>query len=155
MDEYANLGRQLRNLIPRNIPVYQGIVKSVEGTTCTVTCGNIDIPDVRLMASRQADGGLLLIPETGSAVTVGSLSGGLDQLVVIAFSRIKSVSVSGTVKLNAGSNGGLINIMALTDKLNELVAAFNAHVHPANGSPPAKSAKTFNKVDYEDAKVTH
>lgn len=155
MDEYANLGRQLRNLVPQNIPVYQGIVKSVEGTTCTVTCGNIDIPDVRLMASLQAEGGLLLIPETGSAVTVGSLSGSLDQLVVIAFSRIKSISVSGTVELNAGSNGGLINIAALTVKLNELVAAFNTHIHPANGSPPAKPTKTFNKADYEDTKVTH
>ena len=60
---------------PQPLTVYQGIVASVEGITCTVTFGSQDVSGVRLRAS-EADNKaqILLVPRVGTAVIVGSLS---------------------------------------------------------------------------------
>ena len=86
MDDYRQLQEHLRNVAGgrKTISIYQGIVKSVDGNLCEVTVGNINIPGVRLKASELADDGLMLItPKVGSAVTIGSLSGDLTELVVL------------------------------------------------------------------------
>ena len=106
------------------------------------------------------DGQLLIIPAVGSAVIFGSLTGDLGNLVVLQVDRAEQIVING------GKLGGLVNIQALTDKLNELVRAFNSHTHLVNttGSATAQSGTaqaitkqtaSFNASDYEDQKITH
>lgn len=161
MDDYRQLQEHLRNVAGgrKTISIYQGIVKSVDGNLCEVTVGNINIPGVRLKASELDDDGLMLItPKVGSAVTIGSLSGDLTELVVLQVDHIE------TIVINGGKLGGLINIGQLTDKINELVESFNSHTHLVTVSHPGgtfttvkpmESAKTFDKGDYEDDKIKH
>ena len=134
-------------------------MRSVTGNLCEVTVGGITIPGVRLKASEMDDDGKMLItPKIGSAVTIGSLSGDLAELVVLQVDHIE------TIVINGGKLGGLINIEQLTDKINELVEAFNAHTHQVTVShpggtfttvKPTSSAKSFKKDDYEDVKIKH
>lgn len=151
---------------PAPITVYQGIVVSVEGITCTVRFGNMDVSGIRLRASEaEQNAQLLIVPKKDTAVIVGSLSGDLSQLVVL------SVDVIERIEINGGKLGGLINIETLTDKINALVDAFNRHTHTiasgavvcggyANVNPvpvPAVTSKAvkLNKNDYEDETVKH
>lgn len=166
--------RLIRNLQvavgPAPLTVYQGIVASVEGVTCTVTFGSQDVSGVRLRASEaENDSQILLVPRVGTAVIVGSLSGDLSQLAVLSVDAVERIEING------GRLGGLINIEALTNKINALVEAFNAHTHTIGsgsiivGVPSAPQtnynpvvvpkilvpADKLNRKDYEDETIEH
>lgn len=156
MDRIRELADHLRSFgAGVQTSVYQGIVRSVDGLTCEVEIGGIVIPDVRIRASMSADDSHLLItPAIGSAVIVGSLSGDLAELVVLAVDRVESIVING------GQLGGLINIEALTAKLNALVQSINSHTHISGGkgaptATPTKPVQSFTASDYEDTKVKH
>ena len=163
MDQYRRLRDNLMQMMGagKEITIWQGIVKSVEGTTCTVTFGTLDVEGVRLRASlAENESHLLIVPKVGTAVVVGSLSNDLSLLVVLAVDEVESITING------GKLGGLINIESLTQKINELVRTFNNHTHQVSttGSATAQTgtaaavtskASELNKSDYEDVKVTH
>ncbi|WP_440440687.1 hypothetical protein [Phocaeicola plebeius] len=163
MDQYRRLRDNLMQMIGagKEITIWQGIVKSVEGTTCTVTFGTLDVEGVRLRASlAENESHLLIVPKVNTAVVVGSLSNDLSLLVVLAVDEVESITING------GKLGGLINIESLTQKINELVRTFNNHTHQVSttGSATAQTgtadavtskASELNKSDYEDTKVTH
>lgn len=163
MDQYRRLRDNLMQMMGsgKEITIWQGIVKSVEGTTCTVTFGTLDVEGVRLRASlAKNESHLLIVPKVGTAVVVGSLSNDLSMLVVLAVDEVESITING------GKLGGLINIESLTQKINELVRTFNNHTHQVSttGSATAQTgtaaavtskASELNKSDYEDTKVTH
>lgn len=163
MDQYRRLRDNLMQMMGsgKEITIWQGIVKSVEGTTCTVTFGTLDVEGVRLRASlAENESHLLIVPKVGTAVVVGSLSNDLSLLVVLAVDEVESITING------GKLGGLINIESLTQKINELVRMFNNHTHQVSttGSATAQTgtaaavtskASELNKSDYEDTKVTH
>lgn len=163
MDQYRRLRDNLMQMIGagKEITIWQGIVKSVEGTTCTVTFGTLDVEGVRLRASlAENESHLLIVPKVNTAVVVGSLSNDLSLLVVLAVDEVESITING------GKLGGLINIESLTQKINELVRTFNNHTHQVSttGSATAQTgtaaavaskASELNKIDYEDTKVTH
>lgn len=168
MDNNKRLADNIRQLLGgQRITIYQGIVKSVEGITCTVSFGALDVDGVRLRASLSENGSNLLVkPKTGTAVVVGSLSGDLSQLAVLVVDEAESITVNGEITINGGKLGGLINIEALTEKINAVIDTFNSHTHLVNttGSATAQSgtaqavtskAAKLNKQDYEDKKVTH
>lgn len=170
MDQYKRLYDNLRKMGGQKITIWQGIVKSVDGITCTVTFGNQDVSGVRLRASEKENAdNILITPKVGTAVTVGSLTGDYSQLVVLQIDQIE------TIIINGGKLGGLINIETLTEKINNLVDAFNSHTHmlatgtvavagsATNQSNPApiqvppiqQKADKLNKGDYEDETVKH
>jgi hypothetical protein len=163
MDQYRRLRDNLMQMMGagKEITIWQGIVKSVEGTTCTVTFGTLDVEGVRLRASlAENESHLLIVPKVNTAVVVGSLSKDLSLLVVLAVDEVESITING------GKLGGLINIESLTQKINELVRTFNNHTHQVSttGSATAQTgtaaavtskASELNKSDYEDTKVTH
>ena len=163
MDQYRRLRDNLMQMMGagNEITIWQGIVKSVEGTTCTVTFGKLDVEGVRLRASlAENESHLLIVPKVSTAVVVGSLSNDLSLLVVLAVDEVESITING------GKLGGLINIESLTQKINELVRTFNNHTHQVSttGSATAQTgtaaavtskASELNKSDYEDTKVTH
>lgn len=159
MDRYRELRDRLRGLQNGYTAIWQGIVEKVEGLTCSVKVGALTVPGVRLRSSLTDDkGSLTVVPKVGTAVTMGSLSGDLSELVVIAVDHAESIVASGQITINGGELGGLINIEALTGKLNELVKTFNSHthqgVHGVTGKP-LSPAKDFDRGDYEDEKVKH
>ena len=150
MDRYKELAERLKAATGgRETVLTQGIVTKVD----EVKIGGLTVPDVRLRASEMEDSGqLLIVPKVGTAVTVGSLTGGLSELVVLAVDHVERITVNG------GQLGGLVNIGELTARLNALVDAFNAHTHQGTHGPtsaPLKSAEAFSRGDYEDEKITH
>lgn len=155
MDQYKELATLIKqaSLEGGRVTILQGIVKEVSGVTCTVEIGSLTVSDVRLRASeKQEETQILITPAIGSAVILASLSGDMTNLVVVA------VDVAESITINGGKLGGLINIEALTAKLNELVQVFNSHTHTApNGptTPPTTSAKQLQRKDYEDEKIKH
>lgn len=168
MNEYSKLKDLLKGVGGgRDITIYQGIVNSVDGCLCEVQIGGIAIPDVRLRASEVDDDGQMLVtPKVGSAVTVGSLSGDLNQLVVLQVDHIE------TIVINGGNLGGLINIEQLTEKLNAIEDDINSLKTAMNGWVPVSqdggaalktaittwAGQTLTKSvkgDYEDEKVKH
>lgn len=159
MDRYRELKDRLKGLQTGDTAIWQGIVEKVEGLTCSVKVGALTVPGVRLRPSLTDDkGSLTVVPKVGTAVTMGSLSGDLSELVVIGVDHAERIVASGQITINGGELGGLINIEALTGKLNELVKTFNSHthqgVHGVTGAP-VRAAKAFERGDYEDEKIKH
>ena len=156
MDPYKLLKDSIAGIGPRQIAIYQGIVNSVNGHFCEIQVGSMAIPGVRLRSSElDDDGELLLTPKLGSAVTVGSLSGDLSSLVVIAMDHVASIKASGTITINGGKLGGMVSVEALTKKLNEFVKIYNNHTHADKGVVTTSHAGSFNSGDYEDNNVKH
>ena len=155
MDQYKELATLIKQASSggSRVTILQGIVKEVSGVTCTVEIGSLTVSDVRLRASeKQEETQILITPAIGSAVILASLSGDMTNLVVVA------VDVAESITINGGKLGGLINIEALTAKLNELVQVFNSHTHTApNGptTPPTTTANQLQRKDYEDEKIKH
>ena len=168
MNEYSKLKNLLKGFGGENvITLYQGIVNRIDGCLCEVQIGNIAIPDVRLRASEiGAYGELLITPKVGTAVTIGSLSGDLSQLVVLKVDHIESIVING------GKLGGLINIEQLTEKLNTIEDDINSlknvmsswtPVAQDGGAALKTSISTWagqaltksQRGDYEDETVKH
>ena len=166
-----------------------GTVKEVderEGTCVVERDDGPDLYDVRLNAviDEAIKDRVMVVPAVGSYVWVMSLRELTDGLIV-ATSKIARVrmqtgditmdlSAEG-ILINGGQSGGLIDIHKLTEKVNELVDAFNAHTHTiaaggisTQGSATAQTSATpvtvpavtarAQKLDagyYEDERVKH
>lgn len=166
MDEEERLRQALKSL--GNIPdgVFSATVDTVSGEVADVTAADgTKYLDVHLKAAIDGKGGMVVIPAVGSTVLVERIDGS-NRLFIAMFSEIEEVV------FNQGENG-MVKIDMLTDKLNELVKAFNSHIHsgvitavsggsgaPAVGTPgntakPTKEAGEFKQGDYEDTKIKH
>lgn len=63
--------------IRASIVLFNAEVKSIQGESCTVAVGDLELTDVRLKATiNEASDYLLPVPKTGSMVLCGDLSGG-------------------------------------------------------------------------------
>ena len=186
MNKYTQLYEALKSLTQSaDVLLTTAEVVSIEGDTCTVKVGELKVPDVRLRATKvELEKKLLITPAVGSLVLIGSLSGDLRELAVLACDSVESVQVSvgdtsatideNGIVFNDGTLGGMVAIEKLTtklnalkDTLNNLVTAFNSHIHtttatigtgPALGviaptTTQAQSAAEFSKIDYENEKV--
>ena len=168
MDPYRELLERISRAKGESAPLlYQGIVTQVSDLTCEVEIDGLSVPDVRLRASTEVDGAqLLLRPAVGSAVIVGSLTGDLDQLVLLSMDRAEEVIING------GKLGGLVKIAELTDKLNLLERELNdlksalgrwtpvksdggAALKLAISPWSAKQLSLTRRSDFEDTKVKH
>ncbi|MBP5536445.1 MAG: hypothetical protein J6X62_06590 [Bacteroidales bacterium] len=156
METATEIARMFRKLIPTRDMLHIAKVVKVDGDGCTVDLDGLQLEGVRLRAVADgSDTGLLLTPKAGSYVLVADLSNGdLRQLAVIAYSEVE------TIEIHGGDKGGLVNIKQLTNKLNNLVQAFNEHTHncTAVGSPTGPSLMqtlSFNASDYEDTTIKH
>jgi len=91
----------------------------------------------------------------------------INSIVIVAYTNKEdayciSVEKASEILINSGLNGGLINIIPQTTKLNLLVSEMQAElVKIATGITGAGGAYTpgtlsqFNKNDYEDTNVKH
>jgi len=124
-------------------------VNAVEGSFCTVTPLNNEVPieDVPLMAADNEQG-FLITPKVGSIVLISWFS--KNTPFVSLFSEIESLYLRGD------SNGGLVKVSELVDRLNNIENAFNSfvntyniHTHSGNGVPTQNRANTTSTTDRE------
>lgn len=97
-------------------------VDSVDLVALTCYCipinGDPDIQEVRLMAN--VDNGFLLVPEVNSIVLVSFLNDSAGY--------VSMVSKVSEIQLNGSNYDGLVRVIELTEKLNNLENAFNQHI---------------------------
>jgi len=155
-------------------PVYLAKVTAVEGTESATVDREDDGPTIsaRLTATLSTkDTRIVAVPKVGSYVTVALIGDEVTQPVVINVSEIDEVVIdSPKMTLNGGSFGGLIKIQELTSqlnkveqKVNQLITAFNVHVHPETGVTTAPAANagtvppltTTQRSSLENDKVKH
>ena len=123
MDDYRELAERLREIGgTRQTTLLQGIVESVDGLTCSVSFGGITVDGIRLRASEaKNDSHVLVKPKIGTPVVVGSLSGDLRDLVLLAVDSVEEIEVhAARIVLNDGRLGGLVRIQELQDNLESL-----------------------------------
>ena len=178
-----SLQRITGTLLKDNVSIFSGIVDSVneEKRTCTVTSvtgqGAMTVENVQLMAS--VDDGFLLVPAIDSTVIVAystynkpfiCLFSSVEKVLLVAGENNASIQVDadgllfeiadtkiqisdGEIKLNDGSMGGLVKVIELTQKLNnlenkvnQLITSFNSHVHAGVTTGAGSSATTPTPV---------
>ena len=97
MDTVAQINKLLKDNFDKSpVQVWPAIVKSIQGTNCTVDIPNMDltdVPDVNLRADDEASEGVLLVPRVGSVVYVGAVENAVDNLFVCLVSEVDSVEV--------------------------------------------------------------
>lgn len=145
-----------------------GTVKSVEGESCTVAVGELELDEVRLTAANDgADGKMLVTPAVGSTVLLTDLSGGtLRDLAVVAFTKVDKIEATcSQITLNGGENGGLVNIEHLKQWMGNvesdlavLKTLLQTSPIAGNGAPAAivfspRTQSVANNI--EDNKITH
>lgn len=158
MDPYRELRDRLSGLNKQPMTLMSGVVKKVDGLEVVVQMGSTEVTAQLRATAMKQDGQILMTPAVDSAVVVGSLSGDLTRLVVLAMDRCDKIEMKGEVVLNGGQYGGMVQVEELTSKLNELVRAFNTHTHTCpqgSTSTPTTAAKSFVRSDYENTKVKH
>lgn len=142
--------------------LWVGKVLVVDGARCTLEIEGMVVREVMLRPVDDGSStGVLITPKTGSYVLAADLSyGRLERLTVVHVAEVEKIEVAG------GEKGGLVNIQQLTDKLNELVQAFNSHTHTVStagtaaaqtgtAAPVMTKAQRFSAGDYEDDTITH
>lgn len=163
MDPLSEIREKIKRIANGNgsFTCFTAKVTSVDGETCDVELEGMKLTDVRLRAVMNGeDSKILVTPKIGSHVLVVDLSGNLSQLAVVGYSEVEKIEIDATDKIifNGGNNKGLIQIEKLTQKLNELVIAINAHTHPVSGNATGTmvdTLSTFRSSDYEDTNITH
>lgn len=186
MSIYSEIAEKIKQMGGNTSTIlFLATVKEVKDAACTIMLEDLELTDVRLRSVLNSeDNKILITPKKDSTVLVADLSHGeMRELVIVQYSEVEKIEVcigestievsDGDITINGGKNDGLVKVAELTNKLNELVNAFNNHTHsgvitavsggsgdPAVGTPgntgtPVNTAKTFTKDDYEDTKVTH
>ncbi len=139
MNKRAQIAQLLGDIVGKNrggLVFFSAQVVSVQGETCTVKIDEQDLPDVRLTpTTTERNETLLLTPAIDSFVLVGSLSGDLNNLCVLASDTLASAKLTiGDISvfvdkegiiLNGGELGGLVKIASLLNKLNAIEKDLN------------------------------
>jgi hypothetical protein len=125
MDIYGKIAQKIKEIAGTDKEMqsfFTAKVKAVNGQTCDVLVGDLELTGVRLRSVVNSSTEMLLLkPVIGSQVVVADLSAGkLRELVVIEYSEIKEywlkieettikVSASG-IELNGTGKSGLVNV---------------------------------------------
>lgn len=76
-------------------------------------------------------GAFNIYPEVGTGCLVGIVEGQETDAFLISAEEIEEVQIKAAtaITFNDGKLGGLVKVSNLTDKVNELIEAFNTHTH--------------------------
>jgi hypothetical protein len=113
MDKYKRLAEALRAAVAApTLPLITAEVKSVEGESCTVTVGELELTDVRLKTAIDGKGeSLLVTPVVGSIVLLGSLTGDLKDLAVLRVDQPETIAYEQAgLKVLIDSKDGKISV---------------------------------------------
>ena len=168
----------------QNFYLKTGTATEIDQTDFTFTFVPIDesgdIPNVKIktVANDSVGDFLISVPTDGSKVIVAFESHDtafclLAENVTLLKINCNDVRVAtDSYVFNDGDFGGLIKIVELTEKLNDLttvvnslITDYNTHLHvgvtsgPSStgiiSTPPVGTADPFIKADYEDTKIKH
>lgn len=133
MNEFAKL---LSDFVKRRIPVtfQEGKVKSVSGSTCTVTPsdGGADIPDVRISALESDNNGIVSIPAKDSFCIIGIIQNDENNAFLFRAETYEKhifkakdgatweANSNGEIIMNGGNLGGLVKLQQLEQNLNSI-----------------------------------
>ena len=92
MDKISQLKTNFQKMVGAN-PNYpiDGIVKSIQGDTCTVEIDGLELSDVRLKATADGSDTLLIVPAVDSNVLLLSSDGSIDNLTVIKADKAQKI----------------------------------------------------------------
>lgn len=140
MDKRAQIAQQFGSILGGKsvgqIILFTAQVVSIQGDTCTVNFDGLPITSIRLTpTTTEREETILLTPAVDSYVLVGSLSGDLNNLCVLAADTLASVELTigdisvfidkEGVVLNGGELGGLVKLDDVTKKINALENQLN------------------------------
>lgn len=153
----------------------QGKVKSIDNRTCTVVPNNggADFLNVSLEADYEGTTGkgFIVVPVVGSNVIISFKN--KDFGFISAYTEIDTItSLQNNFTFNEGNNEGLVKVLELTGKLNDLeskindlILFINTHLHtsttPTTPTTPPTPSYTggilpiTNKKDLENNLVRH
>lgn len=185
MDIYGQIAQTIKKMgAAHGVILFSADVKRVDGDTCTLIIGSLELTDVRLRAVVNSENDKIVVtPKTGSRVLAADMSGGsYRDLVVLSYSEVEKVEVvieqttctidKDGIVMNGGNKGGLVNIddlvahiNAIEDDINNLKTALSGWTPvPQDGGAALKTAiatwsvqsiaKT-QKSDFEDTKIKH
>ena len=184
MNNYSKIKELISGMKTKDRIFHSGEVLEVGTDRCSVKIGSLVLIDVRLRSVLNGNQDYMIIkPQVGSMVTVADTSGGdLRTTEVVQYSEVASVEISiggKTVSMdktgvffNGGHNGGLVNISALTQRLNNIERDINMLktvfstwvVVPQDGGAALKAAATVwassrltetTNSNYEDTTIKH
>lgn len=185
MDIYGQIAQTIKKMgTAHGVILFSAEVKSVNGDTCTLIIGSLELTDVRLRAVVNSENDKIVVtPKAGSRVLAADMSGGsYRDLVVLSYSEIEKVEVAieqttctidkDGIVMNGGNKGGLVNIDDLVahintieDDVNNLKKIFSGWSPVAqDGGAALKSATTTwavqqitktQKSDFEDTIIKH
>lgn len=139
MSGVAEIKKLLREVVGvnPNLPVV-GVVKSVGGDSCTVTLASgLDVSDVKLKATMGGDDYVVLTPKVGSIVTMLSLSGDVNNMVVVKMDEAEKMEYNqnGLVIL-ADSTDGKVSIKNKSVSLFEILTDLKTLISQLTVSTP-------------------
>lgn len=136
----TNIKQAIKRMSNPNImQTYLCEVESVDGLKCDCkpVHGGASFFDVRLKSILDdSDNGLILTPKKGSLVLVGLIENNEASAFIVQYSDIEELTfknvngmsfevLKSLLKLNGDSEGGLVKVKELTDKLNNVENKLN------------------------------
>ena len=144
---------------------------SADESTCTVEAisGNATTEIQKVEFQTVISDGLLIIPRIDSEVKV--LFSKYTDPFIVQYSEVEKVYIaSDLVQFNKGDMGGLVKVISLTDKLNDIedkvnaiINSFNSHAHSngnagaPTGTPMVTISGTLTptqRADIENTEIT-
>ncbi len=153
--------RKIAGTDNRNDIFFTAEIVSVSGETCTVKHDGLELTDVQLNASVNGNvKNLLIKPKVGSMVLVADMGDGKQDLIVIGWSEVE------TITINNGENGGLVIVGKMNDwmqkvynDLQTLKGLLQTSLVAGNGAPLAiaftPSTTTPSVSNFENPKIKH
>lgn len=155
MDKYSKFVEILqKGIIPQKaVPLMIGTVKAVDGETCTVAFGTLELSEIRLKAAIDGNTNRLLItPKKDSKVWVGSLTGDLKDLVVLKADEVEILEYkqnglkflldSKTKKITIENDQ--VNLKSILQSLSDLLKNFK--VNTPSGPSVSVLPDTMNAI---------
>ena len=171
MSKEREMIKGLRGLLTPGTMLSEGIVKSIEGDTCTVDIAGMEYKEIQMRASITPEAQkILLVPKVDTAVTLLTFPLTGDS-VIVARDAVERIEVSGDITINGGQNGGMVLLEELNNNLKQLkeycetmksaiAAGFNAvgvyaSVDGTRGASTfnGQMTKTINFSDMENKKI--
>lgn len=149
-------------------------VVSSDINTCTCSCqligSNATTEKLTVNLMAETDDGFLLVPANDSTVVIAWTDRMLPYVAMCSEIAAVYLDATGIIQINQGTHGGLVKVVELVQKVNNLeskvnaiISSYNAHVHPdpvsgTTGTPtiPITGPLTLTtRADVENPNVTH
>ncbi len=159
------------NLVKADICNVDAVDEDNGTIDCTSIMGEAKVQYKSVLLNAQGNDGIIGVPAKDSNVVILTLKNNqsfvisisdLDKYICIIDANNQLHFDANGFVLNGGNNGGIINIVPQTAKLNQLVTELQAQlvliasgIVAGGGTYTPGTLSTFNKTDFEDLKFKH